>query len=257
MADSRARAGRWLASCAAALAIASQAGAQVIYGEGRVGVEIGKGASDGANAVDQTDASGSDDDISPLYGLAVGFEVPLHEVLPADWSLAEWYARAELEWLGGRDLQFVTGGSRDLFSFVTGWTLMQNFWLDFPLERPVEALVGRRMRFLRFLEPWTFSVGGGIGGASLHAKVTDNTQFGEDPTHNFAWQVGASTSFELAEGVTLSLLNYRYVDLGKVKPGLFVAGFSGPFSLDLTSHEVFAGLRWDFYRLPFSMRSDW
>ncbi len=253
MADSRARAGRWLASCAAALALASHAGAQGIYGEARLGVEVGLADSKGANAVDATPAKGDDLDTSPLYGLAAGFEVPLHEVLPADWSLAEWYARADLEWLAGRDLDFVTGSSQDLFSFVRGWTLMQNVWLDFPLERPLAALIGRR---LRVFEPLAFSVGGGIGGAFVRGKVTDNDQFGRDSTYNFAWQVGAGASYDLTERVTLSL-NYRYLDLGTVEPGLHIAAFTGPFSLELTSHQVLVGLRVDLYRLPFSFRSDW
>ena len=253
MADSRARAARWLASCAALLSLSAPAGAQQLYGEVRIGMEWGNGDSSGANAVTGDPAQGDDWDTSPIGGAALGFEIPLHEVAPADWNLPEWHLRAELEWLGGRDLGFVTGSVQDLFSFVNGWALMQNFWMDFPLYQPMGALIGRR---LRVFEPMSFTVGGGIGGAWVDGKVTDNAQYGRDTTQNFAWQVGGGPSYDLTDLVTLSL-HYRYLDMGKVSPGLFIAAFQGPFSIDLTSHEVMAGVRWDFYRLPFSMRSRW
>jgi opacity protein-like surface antigen len=255
MADSRARAAHWLASCLGVLGLAAPAAAQVIYGEARFGMEWGIADSEGFNAVTGTQdpASGSDDDTTPLYGAAVGFEVPLHEMAPVDWNLPEWYARAEFEWLGGRDLDFVTGSAQDLFSFVKGWGLMHNVWMDFPLFKPMGALIGRRMRVF---EPMSVTVGGGIGMASVHGKVTDNDQFGKDSTYNFAWQVGAGISYEFSDLLT-GTLGYRYLDLGTVAPDLHIAAFSEEFSLDLTAHEVLVGLRWDFYRLPYSLRARW
>jgi opacity protein-like surface antigen len=262
MADSLARAARWLASCAAAWALAAPAGAQVIYGDLRIGMEWGNADTSGANAFTADPATGDDWDTSPIGGAAFGFQVALHELAPPDWSLPESYLRTELEWLGGRNLGFKTGSvqlgtglplASKLFSTVKGWALLQNVWMDFPLYGPMGRLLGRRMRVF---EPLAVTVGGGIGGAWVRGTVTDNTQSGSETTQNFAWQVGAGPSYDLTELVTLSL-HYRYLDLGKVSPGLFSGAFDGPFSLDLTSHDVIAGVRWDFYRLPFSLRTRW
>ena len=64
---------------------------------------------------------------------------------PLDWNwpLADWTVRFELEGKGGGDTEYITQGLDPYISTVSSWQLMNNFFVDMPLDAPVRWWIGR------------------------------------------------------------------------------------------------------------------
>jgi hypothetical protein len=189
---------------------------------------------------------GSDSDSSPTYGGSFGVALPLQS-MPWRWeesfALPDWTARIELEGLGGRDYELQTRGADAYLSEVTSWTLMNNFWMDVPLDAPIARLFGR----IPVLDPLGFNLGGGVGLAANDVSTTDNVSRGGKTAYGFAWQVGAGFDYAFTKRVTFGI-GYRYLDLGEVDFGLRIGETPiGDFSLDLTAHEIATSLRVEFH----------
>jgi len=177
----------------------------------------------------------------------VGFAIPYSEVFPDSRSpISDWSARFELEGLAGRDYELKARGIEQYHSEVYTWTVMQNSWLDIPLERPISHFFGR----IPVLAPLSFTIGAGIGLASNDVSVSDNVSRGSDTTYGFAWQAGAGFDYALTRTVTIGV-GYRYLDPGQVDLDLQAGPVpTGSFDLDLAAHEVASSLRVSFYSLP-------
>lgn len=239
------------AALALAVLVSAPARAGDLYASGGLSISSVTGSSDGRTDFNFS-PRGSDDDSSPVYGGAVGFEVALDEPVPSigDWTVPDWRLRTELEALGGRDYDLRTKGGDGFFSNTTSWSLMQNFYLDVPMYAPLTALLGR----VPILEPLSFYVGGGIGLISNTLKATDNVSRGKKTLYEMTWQGSAGFSYALTDLVSFSL-GYRYVDLGQPAVNLRTDAAQPPigrFKLDLAAHELTTGLRVRFYgvRVP-------
>jgi opacity protein-like surface antigen len=194
--------------------------------------------------------SGSDVDSAPTYGFTFGFEAPMNEPLRENWQdlIPSWPVMVDLEFIGGRDFEFLTDGGDPYRSEVTSWTAMHNARLDIPLGAPIERLFGR----LPILEPLAFYTTAGVGVTINDVSTTDNVSRGSDTVVGFAWQVGAGFAYELSRHVSLSA-GYRYVDLGDVDLDLELGPTPfGNFTLDVTAHEFAAAVRVRFF--PVALR---
>ncbi len=262
---------------AATLASAARAGD--LYVSGDVGFSAESSEGNGLNTFVSPARSvgGSASDSSPVFGGAVGYQVPLYRVIPLQLSLPEirlpywpgrsvrilkrrdeyrlpgWPVRFEIEGRGGRDYELTTQPlfptTLDYVSEVSSWSLMSNLWMDVPISPPIESLLGR----VPILEPITIHGGVGVGVAGIDLETSDGVEGkGSGNTFNFAYQFGAGLGYQLTERVSLGM-NWRYIDLGEAEVDIrSLAGTSlGNFALDVTSHEFTSTVRVNFYRLPF------
>jgi opacity protein-like surface antigen len=186
---------------------------------------------------------GDDSDSAWVLGGAFGYAVAFNEMAPLDWDwpLADWTVRFELEAKGGGDTEYITQGLDPYISTVSTWQLMNNFWLDVPLDAPVRWALGR----VPWLAPLTFQAGAGIGLSSTEIETTNNTFSGSTDGYGFAWQAGAGFGYRLTDRVTLGL-GYRYLDLGNHSFQLGSGSFPDPLGtmeVDLVSHELNFGIR--------------
>lgn len=225
------------------------AGAADLYLSGTLG-----GSGTVATASGKTDffeVSGEDSDSSPAYGGTLGLAFPIDEALPTikQYEMPSWIVRTEIEFLTGRNWELRTDGanSDDFFTEVDLWTLMPNFYLEVPVRSPIQWLFGR----IPMLEPMSLYASGGVGAAVIDLNATDNVSEGTAHKTNFAWQAGAGITYQMTD-ITTFQLGYRYSDFGTVGADLkFGPGAkAGGYDLDLTSHEVIAGLRLNFYSAP-------
>jgi len=241
-----ARSGALALLAAAACLPAAAARAGDVYASATVAISTGLGEASGNSPFGFTNR-GDDMDSSPAYGMAAGFAIPYEEVFPDSRSpISDWAARVELEGLAGRDYELKAKGAESYLSEVYTWTLMQNVWLDVPLDRPISHLFGR----IPVLSPLSFTIGAGIGLASNDVSTTDNTASGSDTVYGFAWQAGAGFDYALTRNVTIGL-GYRYLDPGQVDLDLHAGAVpAGNFELDLAAHEVATTLRIAFYPVP-------
>ena len=270
------RSARILVPAAALLAIASwgaTASAAELYMAGRIGISYGD--ADGKGVIElgpDVVGSGSDDDASPVYGLAFGTAVPLRDVFP--WALRfpsfdvpYWPGRAlhfegeeefrfpgwrtlfEIEALFGRDYDFATSSGTapsPYHSEVTSDAFMANMRLDVPLRAPLTALFGR----MPMLEPLTLYGGGGIGAGWNKIRTNGPVDLGSERSWELAWQAQAGLGYAVTDTVHLSL-GWRYLDLGKIEVDSTCGGADCSFRADVTAQEVMSSVRFEFYHVPF------
>ena len=234
---------------AAGWLLAQPAGAADLYLSGSL---AGSGATGTASGkTDFFKISGSDTDSSPAYGGTLGLAFAMDEALPniKQFELPSWIVRTEVEFLAGRNYELRTDGanSDDFFTQVDLWTVMPTAWVEVPVRTPISWLFGR----IPMLEPMSLYGGGGIGAARIHMNATDNVSEGSATVTNFAWQGGAGITYQLTD-ITTFQLGWRYVSMGKIGADLkFAPGAkAGGYDLDLSSHELVAGLRINFYTAP-------
>jgi opacity protein-like surface antigen len=239
----------------AALLLARAAAAGDFYLTGNLAISTGTGESGGqteffANA-------GSDTDAAPAYGGAVGFGFELGEAVPRTWRLPlpGWGVRFEFEGMTGREYELLTKYDppstvgNGYFSEVTAWTFMPNLWIDVPLHQPIAWAFGR----IPILEPLTLYGGAGFGLSTVDLDTTDNVSQGHREQFLFGWQAGIGLGYEITQRVTLSA-GYRYVDLGSAKLNLRIPPEEEPFGsfrMDLAAHEFNAGVRVNFWSIPY------
>jgi Outer membrane protein beta-barrel domain len=229
--------------------LAQPTGAADLYLSGTL---AGSGTT--ATASGKTDffkVSGEDSDSSPAYGGTIGLAFAIDEALPTikQYEMPSWIVRTELEFLTGRNWELRTDGanSDDFFTQVDLWTIMPSAYLEVPVRAPISWLFGR----IPMLEPMSIYGSGGIGAARIEMNATDNVSEGSASVTNFAWQAGAGITYQLTD-ITTFQLGYRYTSFGTVGADLkFGPGAkAGGYDLDLTSHEIVAGLRLNFYTAP-------
>jgi opacity protein-like surface antigen len=234
---------------AAALVLASEAGAGDFYLTGNLAISTGTGQSGGST--DFFANTGSDSDSAPAYGGAVGFGFELVEAIPRSWQmpLPGWAVRLEFEGMTGREYELLTKGGPGYFSEVTAWTFMHDLWIDVPLHQPIAWAFGR----MPILEPLVLYMGAGLGLSTVDLDTTDNVSQGRAERFLFGWQAGIGFGYELTQRVTLTA-GYRYVDLGRPKVKLRIPPSTDPFgsfSMDLAAHEFNAGVRVSLYSIPY------
>ncbi len=238
---------------------------------GDVGYSIGEGDVTGSS-VWTNDFSGSDDDVSPLMGAAVGIEVPMFELtpwrLPWNLQLPDWPVRLEIEVVGLREYELQTDGLTSGAPFdspfhtkVKFWTIMHDVWLDVPLRwmhQPItwvgERVQGRRPRYAKlkkFLDASNFYFGAGIGMGRLEVSTSEPDLAGSKNDYNFAYQFGAGYGYRLTERVHMSV-GYRYVNPGDAKITLYdnVGTERGRFELENDIHEIRFAVRVTLADLP-------
>lgn len=91
---------------------------------------------------------------------------------------------------------------------------------------------------------FTLYAGGGIGMAKTKIATDDTVVNGAASKNNFAWQLEVGSDYNINESMVLNF-GYRYADLGKTTV-LLDSGTSGDFTADMTSNELFIGLRYLF-----------
>jgi opacity protein-like surface antigen len=186
---------------------------------------------------------GDDSDSAWVLGGAFGYAVPFNEMAPLDWDwpLADWTVRFELEAKGGGDTEYITQGLDPYISTVSTWQVMNNAWLDVPLDAPLRWALGR----VPWLEPLTFQAGAGLGLGFTEIETNNNTFSGSSDDLHFVWQAGMGLGYRLTDRVTLAL-GYRYLDLGDHSFPLGSGSFPDPLGtmeVDLVSHELSFGIR--------------
>ena len=93
---------------------------------------------------------------------------------------------------------------------------------------------------------FVFFGGLGLGQARTHVSTNDTVVQGSGSSTKFAWQAELGVAYPLTPALQING-GYRYVDLGRTKVNLNLAGAPvGDFSADLKSNEVFLGLRYKF-----------
>lgn len=267
---------RHMVSIAAVLALFTSAEAHAtwkLYGSMDVGYSIGKGEVSGdGEFVLPFELSGSDKDVSPLLGGAIGIEVPLTELtpwrLPDELYLPAWPFRFEIEAAGLREYDLATPALVDGEYFntqVKTWSMMGNFWFDVPLgglHRPLIAtarLLKQRTYFpdtKRFLDAATWYVGFGVGLGSVEASTASPNFTGNDQKYNFAYQVGTGFGYQATKRINLSI-GYRYYNPGDIDLELYQTGVDDPFGtmeLSTNVHEVRFSVRVNLYDLPYPWR---
>jgi len=238
-------------SCAfvAAWLLVQPACAADLYFSGQLSNSSATGSASGKT--DFFKIGGEDSDSSPTYGGTLGLAFAMDEAVPniKQFEVPSWIVRTEIEYLTGRNYEFRTDGanSKDFFNQVDLWTLMPTAYVEIPLRTPISWLFGR----IPVLEPMSLYGGAGIGMARVDFNVTDNVSEGSGRFTNFAWQGSVGLSYELTDMTTFQL-GYRYLSMGTASADLkFGPGAkAGGYDLDLTSNEVVAGLRVNFYTAP-------
>jgi hypothetical protein len=245
-----------LATCAflAASCAAGPARAADIYLSGALGNSSTEGSAE--TDYELIGASSEDSDTSPAYGGTIGLAFPIDEAIPTirQLEMPSWIVRTELEFMTGRDNELVTdavgGGADDKqFTEVDAWTLMPNLSLEVPIREPVRWAFGR----VPVLELMSVYANLGIGATSIDLSTSDNLSSGEADELNFAWQAGAGITYQLTD-TTSFVLGYRYLSLGTVETDLKFLPLrevkAGDFEVDLSGHEILAGLRINLYSAP-------
>jgi opacity protein-like surface antigen len=239
----------------AALLLARSAAAGDFYLTGNLAISSGAGTSGGETSFFLN--RGSDQDAAPAYGGAVGFGFELAEAIPRTWQLPlpGWGVRFEFEGITGREYELLTEyeppsqAGDGYITEVTAWTFMPNLWIDVPLHQPIAWAFGR----IPILEPLTLYGGAGLGLSTVDLDTTDNVSEGHREQFLFGWQAGIGLGYEITQRVTLTA-GYRYVDLGNAKATLRTPPDEDPFGsfrMDLTAHEFNAGVRVNFYSIPY------
>jgi opacity protein-like surface antigen len=93
-----------------------------------------------------------------------------------------------------------------------------------------------------------FYGGAGVGVSRSKVSTNDTVVEGTGSETNFSWQVELGTDYSLTDSLVLNV-GLRYVDLGKTKIDLQGIGGglpAGDFTSDLSSTEMFLGLRYKF-----------
>lgn len=117
--------------------------------------------------------------------------------------------------------------------FSERWAVLGNLWRDIPLN-----------------DCWDFYVGGGLGGGGATMSVSDRVVQGSGSSTDFVWQAGCGLNWKWRPRVSVDV-GYRYMDWGTTSVQL---GFSsgnpnfGDFTADITSHQVFLGVRYNALR---------
>lgn len=244
-----------------------------LYFAGRVGISYGEADATGRIELGpDVVGSGSDDDASPVYGLALGTAVPLSDVIPwalrfPSFDIPYWPGRAlhfegdeefrfpgwrtlfEVEALFGRDYDFATNSGTAVSPYhseVTSSAFMANGRLDIPLRTPLTALFGR----MPMLEPLTIYGGGGAGVGWNELKASGPQNLGNETSWDFAYQVMAGFGYAVTDAVHLSL-GWRYLDLGNVELDSTCGGVRCTYDADVTAHEIMTSVRFEFYHVPF------
>jgi opacity protein-like surface antigen len=228
-----------------------------IYVAPGMGISTASVETDGqAGGAPVTNLGGTDDDASPLIGLAVGLEVPMDELVPREWlldvRLPDWPVRFEVESDFLREYEFRTDAEGEDFftNFEVTATFFFNTWLDIPLlaaYRPVQFTfgLGRQPRVRRWLEPASFYLGAGVGFSQIDIDGTSNVFSGDDTPLDFAWNAGAGFNYALTERVLLSA-GYRFVGFGTHKidiEGAFTPGTNDEVEFDPEAHEFRMAIR--------------
>jgi opacity protein-like surface antigen len=262
---------RSLASLLAVLLVAQATLAAELYTAGRVGISNGEGDGTGRIELDVV-GSGTDEDSSPIYGLALGTAVPLSDVIP--WALRfpsfdvpywpgrslhfegdeefrfpGWRTLFEVEALFGRNYDFATNSGSSISPYhseVDSSAFMANVRLDVPLRTPLTALFGR----MPMLEPLTIYGGGGVGAGWNEIETTGPENLGDETTWELAYQVMAGLGYAVTDTVHLSL-GWRYLDLGSIELDSLCGGAACSFDADVTAQEVMTSIRFEFYHVPF------
>jgi len=241
---------------------AGPARAADLYLAGDLGISWFGGEGAGTNNIVGVTNRGSGDDVTPVWGVALGTVFPLNAALPFRWrmpgfaggeetQLPDWEVRTEVEHLRGRDAELATPSFNALDTYrvdAESWTVMGKLRLDVPLRTPVRAVLGR----VPFLEPVSLYVGGGAGLGVSRMRVNTGVLFGKDTDRQeFAWQALAGVGYDLTERVKFSV-GWRSLDLGQAKTRLLDSTNTdrGRYKIDLEAHEFTASLSVRFWRLP-------
>ena len=231
------------------LLLGAPAFAAEFYVAGSLGGSGGDGTASASSDV-FGNVEGDDVDSSPAYGATLGLAFGIDEALPSikQYEMPSWIVRTELEWLTGRDYEFITQGVGANDNFTTqfeAWTVMPNFSLEIPIREPVRWAFGR----IPVLEPMSIYANLGLGVSSYDFHASDNNSDASDNGLNFAWQGGAGITYTLTD-TTSFVLGWRYLALGDVEADLENINPEGDYELEVSSHEVVAGLRINFYAAP-------
>lgn len=222
-----------------------------LYMSGQVSVSTGTASTGGGGDIGGGGGAftntGSDSDSAPAIGPVFGYSTSLDEMVPLnwDWNLPSWTLRTEIEGMFLRNYEFVTTlvGPEKYLTQTSGWTVLNNWWLDIPLYAPLSWAFGR----IPILEPMSVHLGGGVGMGMTKLKTTSVAFNGTDEPIHLTWQVGAGFDYQLTDRVTLGM-GYRYVDMGSFDYPLRLGTTRvGNFKIDLASHEVNTALRVNFY----------
>lgn len=189
--------------------------------------------SGGFNTFSALANSGSDNNVSYDFGLALGARIPFGCQCRA--------LRVEVEG-AFRDVGSLSTSSFQLegpiqtyvVDYNDRWSVMTNFWLDFPLKNSKNAK--------------TIYVGGGVGANGGRLSVNDTLVSGADRYQQFAWQVGGGVTWDYSQRVTVDL-GYRYVDYGTTTVNLHTnfdpTISAGNYTADLTAHQMMLGIRFN------------
>ena len=169
---------------------------------------------------------GASHELGWVAGLGVGYYI--NDYFRADLTLDY---RHKHEYEGKSDCSPHPCYNQDTHSF-SAWTLFLNGYYDFGSYHSVTPYVGA-----------------GIGVARLTTsdhKTTGTLLFKDKTQYNFAWNVMAGASFQVAQDMHFDA-NYRFVSLGKSKTGGPASGASeNPVKFDnLYAHDFRVGLRYD------------
>jgi len=193
-----------------------------LYLSGNVGGSFAKGDSSGYNSAGGFRNTGDDRDETAFGGGALGI----------GWNASDAVRlRVELEGEAARGYDLATHSIDNTLDYETNvqtWNLMGNVWLDFPIA-----------------EMFSIFTGGGLGIGVTDIDTTDFFVGGKsrDDT-TFAWQVGGGFTVQLTDWLAVDT-SYRYIDLGQ--PDLNFRAGAGDYELELTSHDVVMGIRFNFF----------
>jgi opacity protein-like surface antigen len=246
-----------LGTACALTPVAAQAGE--FYVSGGLAMSWATADASGDNTIGATSFpnTGSPSDSSPSVALALGFEFPVHQLLPRrmprwmpDLDLQDWGIRSEIEASGARAYDLRASNDTDPHhADLTHWSLLWNVYLDLPLGNALQAVFRRTRR----LEPLVFSPTFGVGYA--RAKIVSDNVFavGRSVHNELAWQAGFELGYPLSDNVTLTG-GYRYFSIGNLETALRDDSGAldlGDLGLDVGGHELRATLRWRFYSVRF------
>ncbi|QDT42610.1 hypothetical protein Pan241w_26960 [Gimesia alba] len=186
--------------------------------------------SGGFNSLSVFTNGGTDNNVSYDFGLALGARIPFGCKCKAFRVEVEGAFRG----LGGLETDSLQSeGPMQMYQvdYEDRWSVMTNFWLDFPLKNSK-----------------TFYIGGGIGANGGRVSVNDTIVSGSTRYDNFAWQIGGGVTWEHSERWTVDV-GYRYMDYGATTVNLN-ANFNpfpaaGNYIADLTSHQLMVGFRFN------------
>jgi len=169
---------------------------------------------------------GTDSNVSYDFGLALGARIPL--CCKAVRIEVEGAFR-DLGGLLSESMQPEGPSTNYEVNYDDRWSVMTNFWLDFP-----------------FHETKTFYIGGGVGANGGRLSVNDGNVGGINRYSDFAWQIGGGITWERNDRWTIDL-GYRYIDYGSAAVPLTFNSNSFPtghYTADLTAHQLMLGIRY-------------